>query len=152
MRRQPSQPDLPGGAYTLHLKVEGRTRVRVGSLGDVVLEAGNYVYVGSARKSIEGRIARHRRLANEKTGKLRWHIDYLLTHSGIELVGLEPHPGCRECDIARSVASLKGASAPVPRFGASDCRWGCAAHLFRVERSIKGKISPAAIQKGNKKL
>ena len=134
-----------GGAYVLHLIVKRTVTLCAGAIGAITLPCGHYVYVGSARKSIESRVARHRRLALIKTGKLHWHIDYLLIHPKIELIDEEAFAGYRECDIAQRIASLKGASVPVPRFGASDCRSGCGTHLFRVEESEKNKISPLPI-------
>ncbi|MBN2320002.1 MAG: GIY-YIG nuclease family protein [Acidobacteria bacterium] len=152
MKKQPSQPSIRGGAYVLHLKVKGKATVRVGALGEISLAAGNYVYVGSARKSIESRVSRHRRLADTKTGKLHWHIDYLLTHPKITLIGQDAYAGCRECAVAQILASLKGVSIPVPRFGASDCRAGCGAHLFQVGKTAKRKMSPSAIQKARGRM
>jgi Uri superfamily endonuclease len=141
-----------GGAYVLHLTVGRTVSLCAGAIGAITLSSGHYVYVGSARKSIEGRVARHRRLAYAKTGKLHWHIDYLLIHPKIDLIYEEAFAGYGECDIAQRIASLKGASVPVPRFGASDCRSGCGAHLFRVEESKKNKISPLLIQRKRGKL
>ena len=140
-----------GGAYILHLHVKRAVTLHAGALGSITLPSGDYVYVGSARKSIESRVARHRRLADTKKGKLHWHIDYLLTHPIIELIAQEAFAGYRECDIARFIASLESASAPIRRFGASDCRSGCSAHLFRVGKRDRGKISRASIQKKDPK-
>lgn len=147
MNTQPSPNPVRGGAYVLHLKVKRTVSLRAGAIGAITLTAGLYVYVGSARKSIEARVARHRRLAGTKTGKLHWHIDFLLTHPGVELIGQDAFAGYPECDIAKRIASLKSVSVPVPRFGASDCRSGCEAHLFRVGKSEKNKILPAAFRK-----
>lgn len=144
-RRPSPQPTLRG-AYVLHLGINETVTLHAGALGAVTLPSGHYVYVGSARKSIKSRIARHQRLAKTKTGKLHWHIDYLLTHPKIELVGQNAFAGFRECDIAQRIASGKGASVPVPHFGASDCRSGCGAHLFRVGETPMRKISPVAIR------
>jgi Uri superfamily endonuclease len=135
-----------GGAYVLHLIVKRTVTLCAGAIGAITLLSGHYVYVGSARKSIKSRVARHRRLALTKAGKLHWHIDYLLVHPEIELIGEEAFAEYRECDIAQRIASLKGASVPVPRFGASDCRSGCGTHLFRVEELEKNKISPVLFQ------
>ena len=149
--RRLSPCPVRGGAYVLHLIVQRTVTLCAGALGAITLPSGHYVYVGSARKSIKSRVARHRRLALIKTGKLHWHIDYLLVHPGIELIGEEAFTGYRECDIAQRIASLKGASVPVPRLGASDCRSGCGTHLFRVEGSGKNKILPLPFQSQNGK-
>jgi Uri superfamily endonuclease len=143
-----SSHHVRGGAYVLHLIVKNTVTVQVGALGAITFPSGHYVYVGSARKSIESRVARHQRLACAKNGKLHWHIDHMLIHPKIELIGRETFAGCRECDIAQRVASQRGASVPVPRFGASDCRSGCRTHLFRLEESGEDKISLVAIMQG----
>jgi len=149
-RKPWSSPDPDtGGAYLLHLYVKRKVTLLAGALGSITLPSGVYVYVGSARKSIESRVARHRRLAETKKGKLHWHVDYLLTHPSIELIAFEEFAGYRECDIARIVAAMGSASAPIRRFGASDCRSCCIAHLFRVGKRSKGKMSPDLIQKKN---
>jgi Uri superfamily endonuclease len=132
--KPPQNPPL-GGAYILHLDIKRDLTLQAGALGNIALPAGRYVYVGSARTSISGRTARHRRLTEIKTGKLHWHIDYLLTHIGIDLVQADAYPGCRECDLAHRIESMRNVSAPAPRFGSSDCRSGCSAHLFRVGKS-----------------
>jgi Uri superfamily endonuclease len=124
------------GAYVLHLTVDRSTRVRVGSLDLIHLPAGKYLYIGSARRSIAARLERHQRLAAQRTGKLHWHVDYLLTHHNIRLTGHTVFAGENECDISRRIAALEGASAPVPHFGSSDCRSGCRAHLYRLDTCL----------------
>jgi len=123
---------LKQGAYLLHLNVRRSLNLSVGALHGIFLPAGRYLYIGSARRGIDGRIARHRRLAEQKAGKLHWHIDYLLTHPQIQLTGQTTLPGRGECDISHRIASRKGVSAPVPDFGSTDCRSGCKAHLYRL--------------------
>jgi Uri superfamily endonuclease len=133
MRAKQQQDPAPGGgAYCLHLRIRENLTLRVGALGRISLPPGNYVYIGSARRSLTSRIARHHRLADSKTGKKHWHIDYVLTHPEVELLRATKYAGSLECDIARQFASEAGASAPIPRFGATDCRSGCKAHFFRI--------------------
>jgi Uri superfamily endonuclease len=150
MNTQPSPHSVGGGAYALHLKVKRTVTLHAGAIGAITLHSGYYVYVGSARKSIEVRVSRHRRLAETKTGKLHWHIDYLLIHPDVELIGQEAFAGYPECGIAKRIASLKSTTVPVSRFGASDCRSGCGAHLFRVGEQERNNISPAAFCKDNR--
>ena len=132
MNKKRIQNPPQGGAYALYLNIRKSMTLQVGSLKEGVFPSGRYVYVGSARKSIAGRIARHRRLAETKTGNIHWHIDYLLTNPGIDLIGEKIHAGRMECDVAREIASMPDASVPVRGFGSSDCRCGCRAHLFRI--------------------
>jgi Uri superfamily endonuclease len=124
------------GSYVLSLDVKRSLRLSAGALHDIFLPAGHYVYIGSALGGIAGRVARHRRLAESKTGKLHWHIDYLLVHPNVKLIDVAELAGRSECDISRRIASKKGVSAPVSRFGSSDCRSGCKAHLYRLVKKM----------------
>ncbi len=111
--------------YQLFIRVTRDRVVGVGRLGTFRFPAGRYVYTGSAVRGLEARIARH--LAREK--RLFWHIDYLLAAPGVrvEAVRRSTRP---ECAVARSA----GGAIPVPGFGASDCRAGCASHLRYLGR------------------
>jgi len=55
---------------------------------------------------------------------LRWHIDYLLAASGVEVNDVL-RIDAAECEINR----LTAGRIVVARFGASDCRMGCGSHL-----------------------
>ncbi len=121
-----------GGAYLVHLRVVAPIELSIGALGMHSIPAGDYVYVGSARRGIDARVARHERLARTKTGKTHWHIDFLLVHPHCRLTRIEIFRGAEECLISRSVSLRKGARAPVTGFGSSDCRTGCIAHLYRL--------------------
>lgn len=125
-----------GGAYLLHIRLLRSLRLKIGALGEHLAPAGHYVYIGSARRSIATRVARHMRLARTKSGKLHWHIDHLLIRPECELRRTRFFPGAEECAVARGVARRAGAMAPVPGFGASDCRSGCPAHLYRISPLI----------------
>jgi len=111
------------GTYVLVLQLTRYRIVRVGSLGRIRLARGYYAYVGSARRHMRSRVARH--FAREK--KKRWHIDWLTTQSGVVpiavastmLTGLE-------CRIAAALSSR--ADLRVSGFGCSDCK--CESHLF----------------------
>ncbi|GAB6043834.1 GIY-YIG nuclease family protein [Endothiovibrio diazotrophicus] len=122
-----------GGAYRLVLRLDRAVRVTPGRLGERRLRRGSYLYLGSAKRGLEQRVARHRRLAEEKTGRLHWHIDYLLTHPDVRLIRIDRIVGGDECVLSREVAARAG-SEPVVGFGATDCRRGCPAHLYRVAR------------------
>jgi Uri superfamily endonuclease len=121
------------GAYLLRLFLRRSVSLKPGALKRVSLPAGEYIYVGSARRGIAGRIARHLRLAATKKGKLHWHIDYLLVHPQARIAGFQALAEKSECFVSKRLASGEGISAPVPGFGSSDCRSGCKAHLYRVE-------------------
>ena len=123
-------------AYVLHIDVQRPLTLRAGALQGACLPAGRYVYVGSARTAMAARIARHVRLATQKTGKLRWHIDYLLTHPQTQLTGATVLADSNECRISLQIASRKGVTAPISHFGSTDCRSGCKAHLYRLQARL----------------
>jgi sugar fermentation stimulation protein A len=132
-----AQPDVPidldaatcgdRGVYLLVAEVQRRRVIDVGALGDLPLEPGWHVYVGSGKRNLSARIARHHR----KSKKMHWHIDYLLAHVDSGCVTSLPIRSRHEleCRLARSVADL--AVAFTPGFGCSDCR--CTTHLFRFD-------------------
>jgi Uri superfamily endonuclease len=112
------------GVYCLVLANES-CRIRVGSLGAIDFPPGWYVYSGSALgPGGLSRVSRHFRLFSSRSGKIRWHIDYLLTNPGFSL----RYAVCArsaiplECEIARGIGGN-----PVSHFGSSDCH--CLSHL-----------------------
>jgi Uri superfamily endonuclease len=125
------------GAYVLCLEIEQPLILAVGSLGMVSIPSGHYAYVGSARQGVAARVARHRRLAELKSGKIHWHIDYLLTNPHVRWDGEIVGDDAVECTISRRIASIPGVRALIPGFGASDCRAGCAAHLYLLPKSLR---------------
>jgi len=119
------------GTYVLLLRLSRVTGIDVGRSGRFSFPVGWYTYVGSARGpgGLAARISRHLRSPKP----LHWHIDYLrlcaLPVRAWYAIGLRR----RECAWARALSTLPGASIPVPRFGASDCR--CPAHLVHFTTS-----------------
>jgi Uri superfamily endonuclease len=120
------------GAYILYLHIKKPLKLTVGSLGKTAFPAGLYAYAGSACRGAASRLARHRRLAETKSGKIHWHIDYLLVHPQTLWAGATMLEDGMECNISKEIASKKGVIAPVPGFGSSDCRSGCEAHLYHL--------------------
>lgn len=127
------------GAYILEIRLLRPVRVQAGALGPVAFRAAVYLYIGSARRGLDGRINRHLRLAESKRGGGRWHIDYLLRHRRVRVLAVGRFPGQGECDLSRKVASLEGVRVPVRGFGSTDCKRACSAHLYDVTG-----LSPAA--------
>lgn len=120
--------------YQLHILVTKRVVITVGKLGPCDFPAGEYIYTGTAKKTIESRIARH--LRRLKT--LRWHIDYLLAAPEVEIIGVARRLG-PECTInQRTLGEII-----VPRFGATDCRNGCGSHLKFIGATYD-RFQPAA--------
>jgi Uri superfamily endonuclease len=108
-------------SYQLRIEVQRPVCISVGRLGLFLFPAGRYVYTGSARRNLEARIARH--LRKEKT--LRWHIDWLLSASGVKVATVKRSRES-ECILNQKIVG----TIVVPGFGASDCRNRCGSHLF----------------------
>jgi Uri superfamily endonuclease len=130
------------GAYLLYLNVRQSLTLNVGMLGPSRFPAGLYVYVGSASRGIEPRLARHRRLAEKKSGKIHWHIDLLLTNAKVRVIGEQMLEGSAECSVSREIAFTKGVTIPVPNFGSTDCRTGCKTHLYRIHARTAFQARP----------
>jgi len=98
--------------------------VRVGALGDVSIEPGYLIYVGSAfgPGGLRARVSRHARLKK----KTHWHIDYLRPHLSLTEVWWSTAPQNREHAWAERLT--RDCNPAHPRFGASDCN--CRTHLF----------------------
>ena len=121
-------PAVPG-TYVLALQGLENRRITVGRWGDLDLDTGYYVYVGSAfgNGGLRARVGRHGRRAK----KLRWHVDYLREHCDLMAVWYCRDAVRREHQWAAALAGLDG-YASVRGFGCSDCR--CEAHLFHRDR------------------
>jgi Uri superfamily endonuclease len=132
------------GAYVLYLHVKTPLGLTIGSLGLVCFPAGRYAYVGSACGGVAARVARHRRLAENKSGKPHWHIDYLLVHPRTVWMDATMLGNGIECTVSKDIASAKGVTTPVPGFGSSDCRSGCKAHLYHLPPGSVGFPPKAA--------
>ncbi|MCJ7701215.1 MAG: GIY-YIG nuclease family protein [Anaerolineales bacterium] len=135
MDKLPVQP----GTYALILELVHPRRLLAGRLGEHHLPEGIYVYLGSARGpgGLRARLGHH----FSGRGRLHWHIDYLRSMAQVRgwayfvtAAGLHP-PVPTECEWSLFLAGLPGAIIPVPKFGASDCRAGCPAHLVHFSRT-----------------
>ncbi|MEF8832820.1 MAG: GIY-YIG nuclease family protein [Candidatus Thermoplasmatota archaeon] len=119
------------GIYFLLLKLKEPITKKVGALGDIEFKDGRYIYVGSAQKSLEGRVSRHLRSEKSK----HWHIDYLLEEAEIKEVLAFEMDGKMECDSARA---LEKELSKIEDFGCSDCN--CNSHLFFTQKSVRESI------------
>jgi len=113
---------VDGGSYMMIMRLPRARVIEAGGLGRVRLERGFYIYVGSARRNLTARVARHKR----KRKRMRWHVDYLRDVCDVSAALPVRTRDDIECELAGAVAGLY--PAPVPGFGSSDCR--CASHLF----------------------
>ncbi|MFN8443960.1 MAG: GIY-YIG nuclease family protein [Caldilineaceae bacterium] len=125
--------DKRPGTYALILRAATTQTVRIGRLGDLVLQPGYYIYVGSAfgPGGLAARVGRHLR----KEKRLRWHIDYLRAACEVEEVWWTCDSVRRECEWANKLRELPGTVVPMVGFGSSDC--GCETHLVWVETTAK---------------
>ena len=97
--------------------------IKIGKKGTFRFPKGYYVYTGSAKNGLKGRVERHLR----KEKKRFWHIDYLLDHASVKKVFLFPDNRLDECFLSQKMLKRSEAKVVVPKFGASDCN--CPTHL-----------------------
>ena len=123
------------GVYVLHLTVASPQCITIGRLGQFNLPASHYFYVGSARGAggLRARVGRHLRGDSAR----HWHIDYLRGIAEVQNVFYTVADMNLECEWSQVLARLSGAFIPVPHFGSSDCRSGCAAHLIAFSYRLR---------------
>jgi len=133
------------GTYALLLSSATNAVIRVGRFGDLHLQPGFYVYVGSALGpgGVRARIAHHNRPAERP----HWHIDYLRPKMTLEGAWLRYGRKSLECQWARRFAAMLGASMPMPGFGSSDC--DCESHLFLLGKRPARSLRPTATRLGS---
>lgn len=124
------------GTYTLLIVCKEPFRVMIGRLGYANIDAGYFLYTGSAlgvgAQSLEGRLKRH----CQRSKKIRWHVDYLTSnpHCRINTAVWLVSPRRRECAINQAVSRQFNAKPLLPRAGSSDCK--CDAHLMKIQLQI----------------
>lgn len=117
------------GSYILLLKVDKNVNLKIGSLGTVKFRKGVYAYVGSAMNGIENRLKRHSILNKIKSGKLKWHIDYLLVNRYVRIIKTIPISTKKRSECIISKLLEKKAVDVVSGFGSTDCKL-CRGHLY----------------------
>lgn len=143
LRIFPPEPPPPGdgenrlsGAYRLIVTLSRPAIIVPGCLGRWRLERGRYCYVGSARRGLRQRVARHLRVVTGESSGGHWHIDALLRHRYARVIAADLVPGGDECALSLTLAADREIGVPIPGFGATDCRCGCPAHLYRLPGSV----------------
>ena len=134
------------GTYTLVILVPAEARIGVGALGTRSFSRGYYAYTGTAfgknAQSLAGRILRH--LGRDKKKK-RWHIDYLLAASNVEVTSAIAAftEKKMECEINQHLRDRLQATIPARGFGSSDCRKRCGSHLLYLglEENVAKRIA-----------
>jgi Uri superfamily endonuclease len=120
------------GVYVLIIHIPESQQLAIKSLGQLSLENGTWLYVGSAvgngSTSLENRLKRHFR----RQKVIHWHIDYLLNkRATVQSAVWAEGPSSFECEIAQALQNDK-MFVPGPKgFGASDCKNKCISHIFR---------------------
>lgn len=119
--RVPSNP----GTYALILRSAATRTAVIGRLGKLAIDAGFYIYIGSAfgPGGLRARIMRHCRASKKK----HWHIDYLRAFIAPVAVWYSDEAVRFEHRWAQAIAGMPAMKA-VDGFGCSDC--DCGAHLF----------------------
>lgn len=108
------------GTYLLLIQLDRKVSIE----GRWVLEAGLYVYVGSAMNGLLQRVARH----FKKEKKKHWHIDYLLERAKILGVIMLP---CEE-RLEESISKVLADHFDGPKgFGSSDLK--VRTNLYRIK-------------------
>ncbi|MEA3248555.1 MAG: GIY-YIG nuclease family protein [Nanoarchaeota archaeon] len=114
------------GIYLLVVKVKKRIKIKIGALGKINFDKGDYIYIGSAQNNLEKRIERH--LRSKK--KRHWHIDYLLEDKSVKVIEVfyQKSKKSEECETANRLLKTE---TPILNFGCSDCK--CKSHLFKIK-------------------
>jgi len=138
------------GVYTLIIFARSTAPLKIGGLGEKMIERGHYTYTGSAlgsgSSSLAGRISRHLR----KSKKKRWHIDYLLGSEGAEVKAVLAMITERnmECEMNQHLMRELNPEVPIIGFGSSDCAMRCKSHLlyFGLDDYLVNKIAGAYLR------
>lgn len=113
------------GTYALILQSHSSQTIQVGRWGQLDLQSGFYIYIGSAfgPGGVRARVSRHLRGDKRK----HWHVDYLREYVIPTEVWISYKAEHLEHDWA-SILFEMPEMIPIQGFGCSDCK--CHSHLF----------------------
>ena len=129
------------------MKLKDNSKTKIGKLGMIDFPKGYYCYVGSALGkaiNLENRICRHKKLNKEKSGKLKWHIDYFLVNPNVSIIDTMTINSNKkmECKISKKLEKVADKS--INSFGSSDCNCKSHFHYFEnkqdCEKVLEGMI------------
>jgi len=123
------------GIYVLVLLVRSTISTFIRSLGQINIDKGRYIYLGSARGSggILARVNRH----YIKRKKVRWHIDHLTISSKVHIEGVVY--AITQEDLERTLCEKLmelGFMPYIEGFGASDYRAKGYSHLLKPPNMV----------------
>ncbi|MFA6570713.1 MAG: GIY-YIG nuclease family protein [Bacteroidota bacterium] len=126
---------MNSGCYHLLIYIKRKISFKAGSLGEVNLKKGYYVYTGSAMKNLNQRVERHLRKSDKKN---KWHIDFLLSNEEAKIIAVKLFLSDEkeECKRNQLMLKIKNVYVPVEGFGSSDCNI-CPAHLLGFDKIKK---------------
>jgi len=118
------------GTYCLCIHNDQDQTIKIGALGNIEFNKGNYVYIGSALNSLIPRLERHLKTSLGEHHVTHWHIDYFLRENPVSIESIYTVETAEhlECIIAEKVSKYGEST---PRFGCSDCH--CNSHLYKVD-------------------
>lgn len=123
------------GHYATLVEVMRAFSADLRGLGRCRFEAGFYVNIGTMKKGLVKRVARHL-TRNKKLGV--WHVDRLTTAEAAMPVGcvLVPWAVWTEHTLSDAVGERLGLVTPIPGFSSRDCKASCRSHLWYSSSSI----------------
>lgn len=123
------------GHYATVIRVEQQFTRIVPGLGRCTFEPGTYVNVGTMKRGLIKRVARHM-TKRKKLGV--WHVDRLTTAPAARVLGvvLVRWASWTEHTLSDAVGARLGLTTPIAGFSAADCGAGCAAHLWYSPRPV----------------
>jgi Uri superfamily endonuclease len=118
------------GTYALLFECKSPFKVVVGKLGPVRISTGYWVYVGSAfgPGGLRSRLAHHLK----SSPRPHWHLDYIKNALHLLKIWTTTDAVKREHEWAAAFSTLKDASRPIAKFGATDC--ACRSHLIHLHQ------------------
>jgi Uri superfamily endonuclease len=117
------------GVYQIFIEVDQECTISIGKLGSFVFPKGKYIYTGRARKNLSQRINRHYR--SDK--KYFWHIDYFLSDERVKItdISIKSDNFNDECVENKKIIG-SNSTIVVDKFGSTDCKNNCGAHLLLI--------------------
>jgi Uri superfamily endonuclease len=127
------------GTYALVLQSHSNETIQVGRWGQLDLQPGYYIYVGSAfgPGGVRARVSRHWRRGKRK----HWHIDHLREYVSPVEAWVSYEAEHLEHEWA-TILFERPETTPIQGFGCSDCK--CVTHLFHTDVKPDG-IWPSEI-------